>query len=185
LQGEGDAELALALANRSAVLFHTESFADALEDIEEALCSGYPEQLQYKLIEREAKCYLAVRNGVKATTALNMALTKIGSSSLDPGKRLRVEADIKRLLKQATELGSVPHSMKLSKSLPPPMAGGGNGIMKTLSRRVEIQENEDCGRYAVAAENIGIGDVLLVQKAYASVMRSETCETNCHHCCRS
>lgn len=51
--------MALALANRSAVLIGLGNFAEALDDIEEALQSGYPCELRQKLVDRKAKCIQA------------------------------------------------------------------------------------------------------------------------------
>ena len=49
-------DLALALANRSAVLFSLKAYNLALDDIRLALESGYPKELRYKLLERKVNC---------------------------------------------------------------------------------------------------------------------------------
>ena len=46
-------DLALALANRSAVLFSLKAYNLALDDIRLALESGYSKELRYKLLERK------------------------------------------------------------------------------------------------------------------------------------
>ena len=48
-------DLAVALANRSAVLFSLKAFNLALDDIRLALESGYPSELRYKLLERKVR----------------------------------------------------------------------------------------------------------------------------------
>jgi tetratricopeptide (TPR) repeat protein len=55
-QKEVDNELALAYANRSAVFFHLNEFALALDDIERAIKYGYPARLRARLIERKLNC---------------------------------------------------------------------------------------------------------------------------------
>lgn len=52
--GQGK-DLALALANRSAVLFSLKQYYLALDDIKLALESGYPKELQFKLLERKVR----------------------------------------------------------------------------------------------------------------------------------
>lgn len=48
-------DLAIALANRSAVLFSLKAYHLSLDDIKLAFDSGYPEELHFKLLERKAK----------------------------------------------------------------------------------------------------------------------------------
>lgn len=54
-------QLAIALANRSAALYHLEKYDLALNDI--ALAEqAYPKEIMYKLKERAARCHLANKN---------------------------------------------------------------------------------------------------------------------------
>jgi tetratricopeptide (TPR) repeat protein len=52
--------LALALANRSAVLFSMGNHDSCLSDIRQALKFNYPNKLLYKLFERRGKCFQAL-----------------------------------------------------------------------------------------------------------------------------
>lgn len=54
-------QMAIALANRSAALYHLEKYDLALSDIALAEQS-YPKELLYKLKERAARCHLAKKN---------------------------------------------------------------------------------------------------------------------------
>lgn len=49
-------DYALALANRSAALYYLEEYDDCIRDIHRALAAKYPEELTYKLFEREGNC---------------------------------------------------------------------------------------------------------------------------------
>lgn len=51
-------ELSLALANRSAALFHLGLHEDSLTDINGALLNGYPTNLLHKILMRKAQCLL-------------------------------------------------------------------------------------------------------------------------------
>lgn len=53
--------MAIALANRSAALYHLEKYDLALVDITLAE-KNYPKDMMYKLKERAARCYLANKN---------------------------------------------------------------------------------------------------------------------------
>lgn len=63
-----ETDYAILLANRSAALYHMEKFSHALNDIELAE-ENYPTEMLYKLKERTARCYLALkqyRNALKS-----------------------------------------------------------------------------------------------------------------------
>ena len=53
-------EAALGLANRSVVLYNLAEYETCLSDISAALMFGYPENLQYKMFERQGKCFQAL-----------------------------------------------------------------------------------------------------------------------------
>jgi len=52
----GSIEYALALANRSATLFHLQKYENSIVDIHLALVNNYPPQRAYKLYKREIEC---------------------------------------------------------------------------------------------------------------------------------
>ena len=53
-------EAALGLGNRSVVLFNMAEYEKCLSDIDAALFYRYPENLQYKVFERQGKCLQAL-----------------------------------------------------------------------------------------------------------------------------
>ncbi|KAF4527074.1 hypothetical protein B566_EDAN015693 [Ephemera danica] len=59
-------ELALAYANRSAVLRSMQKCRECLVDIERALSHGYPTDKSFKLLLRELQCHRDLRNMLKA-----------------------------------------------------------------------------------------------------------------------
>lgn len=63
----GSRDYALALANRSAALYHLEEYDDCISDIHRALASKYPNELAYKLYEREIKCLVKIKKISDAT----------------------------------------------------------------------------------------------------------------------
>ena len=53
-------EVSLGLGNRSVVLFNMSEYENCLSDISAALYFGYPANLQYKVYERQGRCYQAL-----------------------------------------------------------------------------------------------------------------------------
>ena len=57
-------EMSLAVANRSAALFHLGLFEECLADINAALERNYPKRLFPKILSRKAKCLKILQNSV-------------------------------------------------------------------------------------------------------------------------
>ncbi|KAJ9586076.1 hypothetical protein L9F63_020273, partial [Diploptera punctata] len=74
-------ELSMALANRSAVLYHMKSYQLCLRDIELALQHGYPDNLKYKLILRRDQCLKNLGRHQEAIESLQKALEDISLDS--------------------------------------------------------------------------------------------------------
>lgn len=66
--------LALAFANRSAVLFSMGNHEACLNDIRQALKYNYPNKLLYKLFERQGKCMQALGKTEDAVENLNVSM---------------------------------------------------------------------------------------------------------------
>lgn len=62
------------------------------------------------------------------------------------------------------------------------MSGGPSAQYPSISRKMRIEASPELGRYGVADKRIGVGDVLAVEKPFASVMNPLKYKTNCHHC---
>merc|ERR550539_500086 len=71
-------ELSLALANRSACLYHQGQYEQCLQDIALALRFRYPKNLEYKLLQRKAQCLSKLGRFEEAEEAF-----KLVESSLD------------------------------------------------------------------------------------------------------
>ncbi|KAF4524029.1 hypothetical protein B566_EDAN013131 [Ephemera danica] len=75
------AELALAYANRSAVLRSMQKCRECLVDIERALSHGYPTDKSFKLLLRELQCHRDLGNMLKAQVSSVKAVKLIQSLS--------------------------------------------------------------------------------------------------------
>ena len=96
IDGEGKSkEISLALGNRSAVFFQLGDQNRCLEDIEAALMFGYPEEMQYKLMDRRGRCLMASGRKFEAQEALEMASLLVQKSKLSNDEKIKFKQDIK------------------------------------------------------------------------------------------
>ena len=91
-------ELSLALANRSACLYHQGQYEQCLQDIDLALRFRYPKNLEYKLQQRKAQCLSKLGRFEEAEEAF-----KLVEASLDFESKLTAEKR-DRILKDNTAL---------------------------------------------------------------------------------
>ena len=96
----------MAYANRSAALMHMHEYDASLDDIEEALNNGYPAELQYKLLERRAKCLLSTGRFPAATDACRAARLQCKTPATesrchDGSQRARVAKNVEQMLVEA------------------------------------------------------------------------------------
>jgi len=60
----------MALANRSAAIYHMQQYKLAMDDLKELYAIGaYPKNLLYKVKDRSARCFLALEQRVSARNA--------------------------------------------------------------------------------------------------------------------
>ncbi|XP_057377156.1 SET and MYND domain-containing protein 4-like [Daphnia carinata] len=184
-------QLAMAFANRSAALFHLDAYARALVDIDQALANGYPDELRYKLVERQAKCLLALGRPTEEIAAVcELAVKCVSDSRLDLVKRQQFERDMKQLISESAIPNKIIPAVSIQsvrdheeKRLPDVVAGK-NIEHPSFSKKIRIDEDAALGRYGVADAPIRVGDVVAVEPPYASVMNPEKFPTHCHHCYR-
>jgi len=182
-------DLAILLANRSAVLFSLKAFPLALDDIQLAFEMGYPDDLAYKLYDRKAKCMLPFKRMKEAEAAYKLALEYLDKAKkLDKDKKLKLQ---KEILQALNFFKNAPASLKNEKELelhPKPELPdipNKNPLYPVMSDAVTFKYEEARGRFAVASRDIVVGDVLTVEKAIVSHMLPEYMGRNCTHCFKS
>ncbi|KAK2723728.1 hypothetical protein QYM36_002165, partial [Artemia franciscana] len=173
-----DTALALALANRSAAFYHLRKYKIAITDICEALEKGYPKELQVKVIERRGRCYLETGEKVKARADLESVLAALEGTK---DHKLKSTAnEIKNLLGKVDTLKN--GSNKRNESNLPALPKGRNSLYESASKSVNIEVSSGEGRYAIASKEISIGEILVVEKPYASVLQPNKYSSHCHNC---
>jgi len=184
----GDDTLAYSIANRSACLYYLGDMQRCLADIDFALASGYPDQLQYKLFERRAKCFVQLRQFEKAKAAWSKAKQNldIHKAKLDEKKLSQAGKSLKDLMscisKQkgledeviVVEDEQVPAQPKLTK--------GSSKKTPDLSNLVKVEHNESVGRHVVAGKHIKAGDTLAIEEPFAAVLYPDKLGSNCTNC---
>ena len=74
-----------------------------LEDIEAALMFGYPEDMQYKLMDRRGRCLLRCQRLYEAQEALEVASLLVQKSKLSAEDKLKFKQDIKDSMNQSLQ----------------------------------------------------------------------------------
>ena len=181
-------EFSMAVANRSAVLIHMKQYSQCLLDIDLALAYGYPNTLKYKLFERQGKCHFFMHEPLKAFENFNKAHELLSMSNLSKekynGHCKTLEMWMtrsKEVLKQQDER-SDNIEQRIDCTIGVAVTGDENETFPCLSSKVEVTSDDEKGRQVKAVEEIKVGDVVAIEKPYASVLLCENYLTHCQHC---
>lgn len=180
-------QLSIIYANRSACLYHLENYDLAISDIQRALDHGYPKDLQYKVYDRKAKCFLATKQLKLALESFKTTIRSLDDSRLSFDERRKRQLDVQIML---TMLDKDKHAKNgvgiiesgTTKLKEPEVDGGRSDAYPAFSNAVTVEYNETEGRHAVAERDVPVGKVLLVERAYASVLLREYNHSHCTNC---
>eukprot|EP00095_Tigriopus_kingsejongensis_P008472 maker-scaffold18_size714446-snap-gene-3.28 protein:Tk08472 transcript:maker-scaffold18_size714446-snap-gene-3.28-mRNA-1 annotation:"set and mynd domain-containing" len=106
-------DLAIALANRSAVLFSLKAFYLALDDIKLALESGYPKELRYKLLERRLKILMFYKQMSDAQLTCKELIKSLDDAKLEAGKKLKLQKEAQQTLNAFNKMPSVYNDLSV------------------------------------------------------------------------
>lgn len=183
--GNFDECLSLALANRSAVLFHLKDFQGALEDSERSLSSGYPDKLKYKLIERVGKCYMKQGNSQLAKTSFKQAIVSLALADLPTDKRNQIALECYELEKHCNDYEILKdENCKINGETDAPANEkmDTNTVYPCATTAFSIVSDPLLGRHAVATRDIQAGELILFEKPYSAILFERYRLTHCHHC---
>lgn len=176
---------ALAFANRSAALFQLAEYQSCLEDINRAFSLGYPHKLSYKLHDRRGQCLQAVGRVDDAVASLIEAKQQLGVSELNRTRCQQLSTEIDRRIKtcKATSNNNsiCQNQVDCDKTLPQ-LCDGICPRYPSLSGGCAVKYAADRGRYIVAEHDIYPGDVILVEKSYASIVLTDNRLDHCDYC---
>ncbi|XP_012560518.1 SET and MYND domain-containing protein 4 [Hydra vulgaris] len=177
-------ELALAYGNRSAVLFEKKEYALCQADINAALLNKYPSDRVYKLYERLGKCYLELSLYEQASEALSECLQCIKVSDLTEDQKNTKLQSISNMVKGCQENFSYSclNVQNFCYVVRPPVILKKNTIYPSTSEALKIVSTNSKGRHAIASRDIKAGEVIIIEKPFASLCLPECYNTHCYHC---
>ena len=91
--GQGE-DMALALANRSALYMRQGKIKECLKDTTLAIKCGYPKHLKYKIFQRQAKCLCDLGNFKEAKVNFREALKFLSFSKISKEQKTNLENEI-------------------------------------------------------------------------------------------
>lgn len=183
---------AICFANRSAALVHMKLYKLALLDIERAISSDYPDELSYKLLERKGKCFKELGDVKLAAIEFEKALAKLPSSNLVPKKLEMLQKELASQLDECVDSSVLCdlEDMNLSEKTKSngsvaanqPQLSEVHPIYTSLSEACDVAYTKEQGRFIVAKRDMKPGEIILIEKPFASVLLFEHNLNHCHHC---
>lgn len=180
-------ELSYALANRSAVFYHQKRYQTCLQDIELSVESRYPKSLIYKLHERKAKCFMEMKDFEKANESFQNTLNSLTEAELEEKKHETIKTLVMKNLERCREKkSSSDNALRNSFEQfhgPVPFIKEKSDVVLSASDSIGITKNEEIDFGLIANKDIPVGEVVIVERAYASIVLPKFDQIYCHHCC--
>ena len=184
-QKTGD-ELALAYANRSAAFYQLEQFELSLNDIESSFKYGYPEKSGEKLIERKLHCLYKLGRFGDILEYIKGAAKTLDLNIFQIYEKKMLEELNAKLTEQSAKNKKKSFEMSLDGKL---------GDLKfeipeeEKSKKLDHSTNKIQIDYAVnegfhfkASEDLKVGELIIDEPPYASVLIAEHIKQNCFEC---
>lgn len=183
---EYNEDLALAYANRSAAFYQLDQFECCLNDIESSLKYGYPEKGRDKLYERKLHCLYKLERFndilqiIKGIKEINIDMFRVYEQKL---AQLNISLD-----------SPVKQNIKEKLSLMKTIDGKLSCLKFTISdeernAKIENASNKICMDYSVnegfhfkASEDAKVGELIIDEPPYASVLLADNIKHNCFEC---
>ena len=178
-------ELALGFGNRSAVLLQMKKHKECIEDIELALKYGYPEDLKYKLLDRKGRCLMELGKFKEAGVVFQSLREILDSTKLNLAQKTTIKASIEKKIEECASSDEIPQKEARALIEVPTLSGPASERYPNASDAFEVRHNQEYGRYGVAAKDVRIGDVILVESPYVCVLNQDMFDIRCYHCFRS
>lgn len=178
----GSQELGIAYANRSAVLFSAKFMADSIKDINHALMNNYPDNLKSKLYFRKVKCLKALSPDDHPAIEDDITQARQWLKKMDEKNRQVMEKNLMELEMTKAKTTEPVICFNLGCEEIVPKLKAENRLVPGLSDSVELKYSKEYGRHIVAARDIEPGEILGVQKPYATRIKEKMKYKICSHC---
>ncbi|XP_065209611.1 SET and MYND domain-containing protein 4-like [Planococcus citri] len=181
---ESNQEMPVYFANRSAALYHLKEYTLALKDIDFAMANNYPKDLQHKLLDRKARCLLALEKFQKACEVFRKTIQALDDAKMPSEKRQKWQKDIQiMLLMLSKDQSSRKKDTTRSKiSELKEIKNNTNSEYEALVPGIDIKFAPEMGRFAEAKQDIKAGKILLVEDPHSAVLLQKYQYTHCYHC---
>lgn len=181
-------QLALAYANRSAVLFELALYLECTQDINRALALDYPDNLRAKLCIRKAYC-LHLLEDQSIEQMIKETEYWIEKVSLSEDK-MKLQSKLDELYKvtrtkftlMCSQYTSIESKLNKSKDKDLATIACYSNEISCASDAIAIKYNECYGRHVVATRDIRPGEVITIEKPYSLLLMQENTQTHCSNC---
>ena len=193
-------ELPLALGNRSAALYQLGRYSECVADIDLALALGFQLHLRYKLYDRKGRCCLGLEQFYKAISCYEEVVKSLTHTTLSPQQRENIVfncqkqtavcrsllAENSRGSQQSRAAGAhVSSSAGAAKSVQfslEPCLDEPSYYLPNATVGTEIRYSQAKGRFAVTKKPLQVGDVVISEMPYASVLSPSLWYKRCYLC---
>ncbi|XP_035898135.1 SET and MYND domain-containing protein 4 isoform X1 [Anopheles stephensi] len=169
--------LALALWTRAEVFIRMLDGKRGLQDLQLASKCGLPVKQNADYYARVAKCYALSGENSRAEVAAKLFHQLSGHNDYAL-TRLKEDMEDLRVLKQETP------SVEVERALPKLAGAGENSEIAGASTKIKLagSKEDPRGRYVIAAADLGPGEVILTEPAYAACLHPKYFGTHCTAC---
>lgn len=175
-------EASLSLGNRSVVLFNLCEYENCLSDISAALHFGYPENLQYKIYERQGKCQQALGLFSDAKKSYEVAKKLLEKAKVAEAKKPEIIKDLNQcIIEVSSQSAQNPVSLLTKEKY---KIWNCHKQFPKMSESVDIVYQEDVGRHGIAKADIAAGELIVVEDPLAWTVNVAQFEDVCQCCLR-
>ncbi|ESO08000.1 hypothetical protein HELRODRAFT_169718 [Helobdella robusta] len=190
---ENDEELALSLANRSAVYMKLENFVSCLDDLNRSINSNYPPSQLYKLYERKLKCFEIFCRWHETEIVCKQLKESLKIANLKESLKVIKEKEVEKImqtcklyLKNFDNLNHMHENIdNISKIHKAETVNTLNeiGAEDTSSERSFITiYNSQEGRDMIATDDIKTGQIIMSEETEAKVLHEDYFKRKCYRC---
>ncbi|XP_035731524.1 SET and MYND domain-containing protein 4-like [Vespa mandarinia] len=172
-------ELALAYANRSAILLKIHKFRKSIQDIDRALSLNYPDKLKVKLYIRKVECLVSMGDS-SIEEDYKAALHWLEKMSLNDLNRKNLQKKLQYLYEQSKNM--IKKNTKKQENQYLFEVKSQNVEIPCSSDAIAIKYNERYGRHVVATRDISPGEVIASEKPYSFMLTPDNIYTHCSNC---
>lgn len=174
---QNENNIALAYANRSAVFFHLNEFQLCLNDIESALSAGYPGKSIPKLLERKINCYLKLEQFDSGLKFIKSHKSQFNSDVYENFEKKFKSGTHDKKLVLINDQYYFENYGNINLTIDSP-----NSKVPCASKSIDIDYSIDRGYFIKAAKDIKVGELIVNETPFATVLIGNRIGQNCFEC---